>query len=298
MLSERPYLRGDYPRETTSVVTWLICAVAGAFLLQFIAVSSWGPPAREAVSQFAFSMDGLAAGRVWTLLTHWLLHSTGNLFHVGLVLAGLYLLGRELQPALGSRRFSAVFAAGILIGALAWGAVNGRPGGTLMGATAGIYALVAAHALLHPNRAHSLLLFFFFPVTFRPKQLAIALLCFDVIAVVVVDLLGRALPFSYAPSAHLGGMMAGWACFRVFQQLDQSAPVSHRHSAPRQAGFAEASTAESVAQEKGEEVGSSREQIRRELDRILDKINSQGFAALTPEERRILDDAKELLNKR
>ena len=34
-----------------------------------------------------------------------------------------------------------------------------------------------------------------------------------------------------------------------------------------------------------------------EVDRILDKINSHGFGALTPEEKRILDDAKDLLSR-
>jgi hypothetical protein len=33
------------------------------------------------------------------------------------------------------------------------------------------------------------------------------------------------------------------------------------------------------------------------VDRILDKINSHGFSALTPEEKRILDDAKDMLSR-
>jgi len=33
------------------------------------------------------------------------------------------------------------------------------------------------------------------------------------------------------------------------------------------------------------------------VDRILDKINSKGFGALTPEEKRLLDDAREQLSR-
>jgi hypothetical protein len=33
------------------------------------------------------------------------------------------------------------------------------------------------------------------------------------------------------------------------------------------------------------------------VDRILDKINSQGFGSLTDEEKQILDHAKDILNK-
>ena len=38
--------------------------------------------------------------------------------------------------------------------------------------------------------------------------------------------------------------------------------------------------------------------FKRQEDRILDKINSQGFGALTPEEKRILDEAKDMLSRR
>ena len=40
-----------------------------------------------------------------------------------------------------------------------------------------------------------------------------------------------------------------------------------------------------------------RETLRAEVDRVLDKINSQGFGALTEEEKRLLDEAKDLLSR-
>ena len=43
---------------------------------------------------------------------------------------------------------------------------------------------------------------------------------------------------------------------------------------------------------------SNREDLRAEVDRILDKINSQGFGALTADEKRLLDEAKDLLSRR
>mgnify|MGYP006139679347 CR=1 FL=1 len=43
--------------------------------------------------------------------------------------------------------------------------------------------------------------------------------------------------------------------------------------------------------------GTVLEVNRTEVDRILDKINSQGFASLTPDEKRVLDDAKDLLSR-
>ncbi|HRG55943.1 MAG TPA: hypothetical protein PLG56_07890, partial [Lacunisphaera sp.] len=44
--------------------------------------------------------------------------------------------------------------------------------------------------------------------------------------------------------------------------------------------------------------GKSGSQLRAEVDRILDKINSQGFGALTPQEKRVLDEAKDLLSRK
>ena len=38
--------------------------------------------------------------------------------------------------------------------------------------------------------------------------------------------------------------------------------------------------------------------LKKEVDRILDKINSQGFGALTDSEKKILDEAGDLLKKR
>jgi len=42
----------------------------------------------------------------------------------------------------------------------------------------------------------------------------------------------------------------------------------------------------------------TRENLRAEVDRILDKINSKGFGALTAEEKRLLDEARDLLSRR
>ena len=40
-----------------------------------------------------------------------------------------------------------------------------------------------------------------------------------------------------------------------------------------------------------------RENLRAEVDRILDKINSDGFGSLSAAERQILGDARDLLSK-
>ena len=43
---------------------------------------------------------------------------------------------------------------------------------------------------------------------------------------------------------------------------------------------------------------SDQQSMQEEVDRILDKINENGFGALTQEEKNILEKAKGLLNRR
>ena len=38
--------------------------------------------------------------------------------------------------------------------------------------------------------------------------------------------------------------------------------------------------------------------LRAEVDRILDKINSDGFPSLSAEEKRILDEARDVITRR
>jgi hypothetical protein len=42
---------------------------------------------------------------------------------------------------------------------------------------------------------------------------------------------------------------------------------------------------------------TNRKDLRTEVDRILDKINSEGFGALTKEEKLLLDEAHDLLSR-
>lgn len=298
MLPERPFKQGVYRRETTSAATWLICAIAGAFVLQFAADSSGMAASASLTGELSLSRQALASGRLWTPLTFWLLHSPENLFHVGVVLGGLFLLGRELIGCLGSQRFLGVFLGSLLAGAALWSLVNLRSGQALIGATAGLYGLMAVYALLFPNRQVGFLLFFFFPVTFRPKQLAAGLLVIDVLALLLVDVLDRPLPFTYAPSAHLGGMVAGWLYGRFFLEAAESL-VPRRTGGRRGRAVSPALPGRSTdGPATARSCEPSRAEMRARVDRILDRINSHGFDALTPEERRILDEARDLLSRR
>jgi hypothetical protein len=135
---------------------------------------------------------------------------------------------------------------------------------------------------------------FFFPVNFRIRHLVYAVLAVDVLGLLFYEVSDARAPLGVTPSAHLGGMLAGWIYFRFFHVgngWDRASGLSlpawlrwprraNRPSKP--AGAAPRSPLP----------------LRAEVDRILDKINSQGFGALTEEEKRVLDEAKDLLSRR
>src|ERR1044072_6699853 len=76
MLSDRPYMRDDYPRERTSVLTWLISAIIAGFVLQVIFKSPGlaGAHGDQMQEFLGLSIAGLRQGSAWTLLTHSFLH--------------------------------------------------------------------------------------------------------------------------------------------------------------------------------------------------------------------------------
>lgn len=288
----------DQPRDPARTVTWIACALIGAFLLQFAGTTLPFERTSDFIASLAVSRDNLAAGRVWIFATHWLLHSTSNILHVTVVLAGLMLLGRELEEQYGPRPLTVVFGLSLVLGALAWLALNRREDSRLIGATAGIYGLLAFVALAQPRREVRFLLFFFFPIRFRPRQILMVLALFEFLAMVLVDFANQQWPFSYAASAHLGGLVTGWASFHYV-----------RHSRERTSGgLTETDSVAPILEPGADKVSKSQRAvaaipaskpiIREQIDRILDKINSQGMGALTPEERRTLDNARDLLNRR
>lgn len=285
MTHERFRLRGDCERETTAPTVWLVSALAGVFVIQFALELASGGSNGGLADGLALSADALREGRWWTLGTFWLVHSTANLFHLGVVIAGLLLLGRELRDQLAPKAMLSVFGLGLLGGALWWTAANWTRSGELLGATAGIYALLVLAARLSPEREMRFLLLFLFPVTLRLRHLLWGLLALDGLAFALTDLLGQPLPFEYAASSHLGGMAAGW--------------IASRRLASRAAADIP-EPAEEPSPVAGETTPKPRTatQLRAEVDRVLDKISARGLGALTPDERRTLDEAKHLLNRR
>lgn len=306
MLSDRSYMRDSYPRTTRSALVWIVSATIAGFILAN-AFERLFLPAVPFTNLFALSIGELQRGHLWQLLTYAFVHPPGDPMDVLIFcfnLLCLYLLGRDLESFLGTKRFTWLYFCGIAAGGVAWVAVNYRAGGQMMGAWPGIAALFTLFACLNANQRIPLLILFVFPVTLKPKYLAWAAVVYDSCRLAFIEI-----PQSYShfagpdtfnrfghPSAHLAGMLVGFLYFRLVHEREWRTPD----------GLAEIELPKWLRKKQQSpdvvapvyKVNLDREAIRAEVDRILDKINSEGFAALTHEEKRLLDEAKDLLSRR
>ena len=280
----------------TSVLVWLVCSIVAAFILEkvFLTFLHAGPAFE---SLFALSANGLREGRVWTLVTYSFLHSPDNFLHIICNVMALYFIGRELLPVLGPRRFLAIYFAGVVAGGLLWSAVNWHTGALVIGASGGVMTLLIVFACFFPDREVTLLLLFVLPVTVKPKYLALGCAAVDLFGCVFYELMGNPSPLGFAHSAHLGGMAAGFIYFRFIYSTPAWAGRIGRSSTVELPQWMKRSSPPAVARPAYRVNHGNREDLRAEVDRILDKINSKGFGALTPEEKRLLDDAREQLSR-
>lgn len=253
--------------------------LAAAFALQVAGEAGWKAAASWREATLGLTPAAWKAGEYWRLVSFGLIHSTTNLFHLGLVLAAILGPGAALARELGPRLPLAAFVTGQVLGGLCWLGFHLDAGELHFGSTAGAYALLAAYAVRQPDRVFRLLVFFVLPLRFRPRAVLLALLGGEAFFLLIGEVLQRALPFAPAASAHLAGAVAGWLVLRLSRPAPPECPepVPVRIDAPGPVPELDP---------------------RAELDRILDKINQTGLGSLTPAERRTLATARDLLSRR
>jgi membrane associated rhomboid family serine protease len=297
MLENRDYMRAPSFEPRQPVTIMLLIANVVAFVLQN--VLAYYLPSFPANKYLALSLGGLAEGYVWQLISFQFLH--GGLMHLFLNCWGLYVFGRAVEEALGRRSFLLLyFSSGVLgglcqmVGALVWSSHLGGAGG-VVGASAGLFGLIAAYATLYPERQLTLLLFFVLPISLRAKYLLLFSALMAVFGIVFPD-------SHIAHAAHLGGMLMGIAYVRQiihwqWNWLQFRNPP--RRPPPRELVNVMAAKwprARRSSPDASEEV-STEEFLRREVDPILDKISAHGIQSLTEREHRILEAARRKMAK-
>ena len=320
MLYDRPYMREANFRGDFSFLKAILVTLVAAFVIQSLVELSLGPD-RVIVKHggqefstvampevlrgnFCLTKDALGQGKIWTLATYGFLHD--GIVHLLFNMLGIFFIGRALEPAIGSRKLAILYLISTVAGGALWLIVNnGALAGSspylphLMGASAGFFGLLAYFCAQRPNDTITLLLFLVLPCQLKPKWVLWGSLGISTYGLIYMEIFGQRTSASdgIAHSAHLGGLLAGWAFYRLSVNQSFTGSVGPRIRVRRPAWMKDASDKKSMGSANYTVNFSDRESIQAEVDRILDKINEKGFGGLTEEEKNTLDRAKKMLNK-
>jgi membrane associated rhomboid family serine protease len=142
----------------------------------------------------------------WQLVSYSFLH--GNLAHLAFNMFGLWMFGGDLERVWGPRRVAQAYFLSVLTGAVAQIIVAGIVGGggfPVIGASAGVFGLLLAFALVFPE-VRVVPLFLPIPMPARVFVLVYALL------ELTLGVTGT--QAGVAHFAHLGGLAGGWLIYR------------------------------------------------------------------------------------
>ncbi|MHC5114742.1 MAG: rhomboid family intramembrane serine protease [Planctomycetota bacterium] len=257
-------------------------------------------PPLQAALHFS-TQRGFFDVQFWRLVGFQFLHTHDTFMHLLFNMIGLFFFGGMVEQALGSKRYLAFYLLCGIFGALMYtllnvggyvameffGVTKPIPGllfndfhTPLIGASAGVFGVLMAGAYLAPNA--TVLMFFIIPM--RLRTLAYLLVGF---ALFVILTRGSN---AGGEAGHLGGALAGFYFIRhphhlhgFFDFVGWIDPTSHHYRPGREARGRAVSAA---ARRRGAP-------DRAEIDRILDKVHSEGLSSLTDREKRALHDASE-----
>ncbi|MFN0040180.1 MAG: rhomboid family intramembrane serine protease [Burkholderiales bacterium] len=142
----------------------------------------------------------------WQLLSYSFLH--GSLLHIGFNMLALWMFGSDLERVWGSRRVAKAYFASVASGAIAHLLIGGAFGagqGPVIGASAGVFGILLAYALVFPHRKIVPLI----PPIPIPSRVFVALY-----AGLELYLGVTGTQQGVAHFAHLGGLLGGWWMYR------------------------------------------------------------------------------------
>lgn len=225
----------------------------------------------------------------WTLITYFFTHE--GFFHIIFNMLFLYWFGKIIVEYLGDQRAIAMYVIGGIVGGLFYILIynlipffHDRVAGSLMlGASAGVYAVVVGAATFMPN--YTFFLLFLGPV--RIKYIALFYVLLSLSQTIGSNAGGEL--------AHLGGALMGFIFIKQLQKgndigspvvsvmewfkglFKPSPKIRVTHKSPKFTGSKKTSNASRSEQE--------------EIDAILDKISHSGYESLSKEEKQKLFNA-------
>ncbi|WP_027003221.1 rhomboid family intramembrane serine protease [Hugenholtzia roseola] len=225
----------------------------------------------------------------WTLLTYGFTHK--GFLHILMNMLMLYWFGKFVGDYIGSQRLLGLYLWGVIAGGLLYllayntvfvGYQNYTTG--LIGASAGVYAILVGGATLLPEmRVHLLLI-----GAVKLKYVAAVSVFLSILAIGLENTGGNL--------AHLGGALMGFVFIKQFQKGRDWSVIfvkignffsnlfKRRRPKMRAKSYAHHSS-QSQSQKNSPSAVVPNQEI---IDRILDKISESGYESLTQEEKQVL----------
>ena len=205
------------PSFQWTALTVLTAVNAAVFFLQSIFAPTGSRTDAVLQDWFALSADGLASGKVWQLLTYSVLHQ--DIWHILGNMFVLWWAGRPLQLQ-GPRHFLTVYFGGVLLGAITFIItmllLQGRT--SCLGASAGVFAVLAASFFQHYDEKLRLLFFFIIPFTVRGK------IILGTLAIVTVG----GMAFNEIPATLAANNARSQRVFRLNDKANDTVPAPPR----------------------------------------------------------------------
>ena len=294
--------RGSGSRKPRGLMAWFLILSIACFLIQNLILLLGGQYHYQSLITrwLALSFTSISEGKIWTLVSYAFLHSTGNFFHILFNLLMIFFMGREIIRLHGEGSLLRIMIASVISGGLLFVLVHWGSSLPTIGASAAVYGVLALFCMTRPNEPITIYLYFILPITIKPKWLLWIMGGHALFGTVAWEWLGSG--NSIAHSAHLGGLIAGIVYYPILTGRLVLPSLFRRRIRvttvkPDSSGFPKVPRSKRPLAVEYSVNLSGREELRKEVDRILDKITSQGFASLSQAEKDTLDRARDILGK-
>jgi len=222
---------------------------------------------------------------LWKVVTYGFAHSSTDLFHILFNMFALWMLGREVEQKYGGREFACIYMVALVLGGVVWTLrlfAMGEMGGTLVGASGAVTAIVLLFCLNFPKR--TILLFMVIPT---PAWVLGAI----VIVMNFFSLAGVGGSEHVAYDVHLVGVVVAVLYFKSGVRLSRFLPAGKKDRGSFSVGGAlkGLKPKPKLRVYEGEDDEEKYSELDEQGDRLLDKVHQEGEDSLTSKERRLLE---------
>jgi membrane associated rhomboid family serine protease len=252
--------------ELTPMVRILLITNVAIFVAQFLGRLVLKNNALEMI--FALQPEAVLKGYIWQLVTYSFLH--GDIMHLLMNMLTLWMFGSEIEGQYGQKPFLKFYLFCAFMGGLVTLLVSslGFPQGIVIGASGATFGLLAAFALLWPNR--EIIFMLIFPL--KAKYFVMILML-----MIVFSQGGH-----IAHMAHLGGIVGAVIFIKLYHGWKSDSKVG---------GWSLSRYLQKRRFQRYQKEMNSREDAKTRVDQLLEKISKDGMNSLSRSEKKFLNEA-------